>query len=62
MRVVRKTEMEGVKKNPNSEWSRVVLDGEAFTYERFVQIEVLPSELEVIVDFDFLMKAQNHFA
>jgi diacylglycerol kinase family enzyme len=38
-----------------------VIDGEILSFQKFVKFESVPEALEVLVDFDHMMKYQKHF-
>lgn len=42
--------------------SRYAIDGEDLSWRNFVKFETLYNELEVLVDFDYMMSQQKHFA
>ncbi len=37
------------------------IDGEDLRFKEFVKMEVIPDDLEVLVDFNKLVEAQNYF-
>ncbi|CDW71902.1 diacylglycerol kinase [Stylonychia lemnae] len=41
---------------------RIAIDGENFAYKDFVQYETLPGEIDVIVDYEFLLKKFEWFS
>lgn len=37
------------------------VDGEDLKFKNFVNFEIMPSEIEVIVDYEFMLKSSNYF-